>query len=42
VLRSREPGTVLNATLELGNGDPLVGVGLEDHAEDVVELVRQR
>lgn len=40
MLGGREPGAVLNAALELGNRDPVLWVALEDHAEDVVELIR--
>jgi hypothetical protein len=32
---------VLNAALELGDGDAVLWVALEDHAEDLIQLVRQ-
>lgn len=35
----RESGAVLNATLEVRNGDPVLRVALEDHTEDVVQLI---
>ena len=41
MLRGRELGAVLDAALELGDGYPVLWVALEDHAEDVVQLIRQ-
>ena len=36
---SRKAGTILDATLELGDGDPLLWVARKDHAKDLIQLL---
>lgn len=39
--RGGEAGALLDAALQLGHRDAVLRVALEDHAQDVIQLIRQ-